>query len=115
MKPKIQFAEFADISAKLEIRLGTIVKVEDVAKSKLMKLTISFGDGVDTAKTCLTNIKGNFSDPQELVGSKMLFVTNLEPVEMKGILSECMIMPGTEFGNGPIILTCNGEIGTHLI
>lgn len=115
MKQPIKYEDFKEIESKLEIRLGMIVKVEDVAKSKLMKLTISFGDGVDTAKTCLTNIKGNFSDPHELVGSKMLFVTNLEPVEMKGILSECMIMPGTEFGKGPIILTCNGEIGTYII
>jgi len=113
MKPNIQFAEFADISAKLEIKLGLITKVEDVAKSKLMKLTVDFGDGA--VKACLTNIKANFAEPQALVGYKMLFVTNLEPVEMKGILSECMIMPGTGFGKGPLILTCNGEIGTSII
>ena len=99
MKQKLNFAEFSDIASRLEIKLGVIIRTEEVQKSKLVKLIVSFGEAAD--RVCLTNIKANFADPNELVGKKMLFVTNLEPVEMKGIVSECMIMPGTEFGKGP--------------
>jgi len=73
----------------LDIRVGTIQKVEEVARSeKLMKLTVSFGDHT---RSILAGIKKERSNPKEIAGKQALFVVNLEPREMAGELSEGML------------------------
>jgi tRNA-binding protein len=73
----------------LDIRVGTIQKVEEVARSeKLMKLTVSFGDHT---RTVLAGIKKERVDPREIEGKQALFVLNLEPRKMAGEISEGML------------------------
>jgi len=85
LKPIVPFAAFE----ALDIRVGTIQKVEEVAKSeKLMKLTVSFGDH---RRTILAGIKKERSNPREIEGKQALFVLNLEPRKMAGEVSEGML------------------------
>ena len=85
VKPIVPFAAFE----ALDIRVGTIQKVEEVAKSeKLMKLTVSFGDH---RRTILAGIKKERSNPREIEGKQALFVLNLEPRKMGGEVSEGML------------------------
>lgn len=85
VKPVVAFAALE----ALDIRVGTIQKVEEVARSeKLMKLTVSFGDHT---RSILAGIKKERSDPQEIVGKQALFVVNLEPRKMAGEVSEGML------------------------
>jgi|SRR5215469_8704207 len=73
----------------LDIRVGTIQKVEEVARSeRLMKLTVSFGDHT---RSILAGIKKERSNPKEIAGKQALFVVNLEPRKMAGELSEGML------------------------
>lgn len=73
----------------LDIRVGTIQKVEEVARSeKLMKLTVSFGDHT---RSILAGIKKERSNPCEIEGKQALFVVNLEPRKMAGEVSEGML------------------------
>jgi len=73
----------------LDVRVGTIERVEDVARSeKLMKLTVSFGDH---SRTILAGIKKEREDPREIEGRQALFVVNLEPRKMAGEISEGML------------------------
>jgi tRNA-binding protein len=73
----------------LDIRVGTIQKVEEVLRSeKLMKLTVSFGDHT---RSILAGIKKERSNPQEIEGRQALFVLNLEPRKMAGEISEGML------------------------
>jgi len=73
----------------LDIRVGTIQKVEDLARSeKLMKLTVSFGDHT---RTILAGIKQERSNPREIAGKQALFVVNLQPRKMAGEISEGML------------------------
>lgn len=73
----------------LDIRVGTIQKVEEVARSeKLMKLTVSFGDHT---RSILAGIKKERGNPRELEGKQALFVVNLEPRKMAGEVSEGML------------------------
>lgn len=73
----------------LDIRVGTIQKVEEVARSeKLMKLTVSFGDHT---RSILAGVKKERSNPQEIEGKQALFVVNLEPRKMAGEVSEGML------------------------
>ena len=74
---------------KLDIRVGTIVVVDDVPKSsKLLRLTVDFGDH---RRTILAGLKTERADPQAIVGVQALFVVNLEPRRMAGEMSEGML------------------------
>ena len=73
----------------LDIRVGTIISVEEVPQSaKLMRLIVSFGDHT---RTILAGIKKERTNPFELQGRQALFVVNLEPRRMAGELSEGML------------------------
>ena len=85
IKPAIAFAALDAI----DIRVGTIERVEDVPKSdKLLRLTVSFGDHT---RTILSGVKQERARPEELVGLQALFVVNLEPRKMMGEVSEGML------------------------
>jgi len=74
----------------LDIRIGRIEAVEDVAKSdKLVRLTVSFGDH---RRTILAGMKKERADPTEIVGRQALFVVNLPPRRMMGEASEGMLL-----------------------
>jgi tRNA-binding protein len=74
---------------KIDIRVGTIHAVDDVENSsKLVRLTVDFGD---FARTVLVALKQERQDPTEIEGRQALFVVNLEPREMAGVLSEAML------------------------
>jgi tRNA-binding protein len=73
----------------LDIRVGTIERVEEVPRSeKLMRLTVNFGDH---SRSILAGIRKERDNPQEIVGKQALFVVNLEPRKMAGELSEGML------------------------
>lgn len=85
VKPTINYDDFA----KLDIRVGTIEKVEDVEGSdKLVRLTVDFGD---FKRKILVGMKKERENPQEIVGKQTLFVVNLEPKKMMGESSEGML------------------------
>jgi tRNA-binding protein len=85
IKPIVAFAALE----ALDIRVGTIQKVEEAARSeKLMKLTVSFGD---QTRTILAGMKKERENPREIEGKQALFVVNLEPRKMAGEISEGML------------------------
>jgi tRNA-binding protein len=85
VKPTVSFSALE----ALDVRVGTIEKVEDVPNSKkLLRLTVSFGDH---RRTILAGMKAERADPQEVVGKQALFVINLEPRKMAGEVSEGML------------------------
>ncbi|MFK8021688.1 MAG: hypothetical protein AB8B86_18140 [Pseudomonadales bacterium] len=85
IKKLISFEDFS----KLDIRVGTIITVSDVAKSdKLMKLTVDFGDHT---RSILSGIKKEREDPREIEGKQALFVVNLPERKMAGELSQAML------------------------
>ena len=85
VKPTIPF----DLLEKVDIRVGTIERVEDMPESdKLVKLTVDF---YDHKRSILVGMKGEREDPQEIEGQQALFVVNLEPRKMMGQVSEGML------------------------
>lgn len=85
VKPLISF----DVLEKIDVRVGTIERVEDVRGShKLVKLTVNFGDH---RRTILAGLKQERENPRELEGRHALFVVNLEPRRMAGEVSEGML------------------------
>ena len=85
IKPIISFADLD----RIDVRVGTIVLVEDVAGSdKLLKLTVDFGDH---RRSILAGMKQEREHPREIEGQQALFVVNLEPKKMMGEVSEGML------------------------
>jgi len=80
--------ELADLE-KIDIRVGTITSVEEIENSdKLMRLIVSFGDHT---RSIVAGIKQERSNPQEIEGRQALFVVNLPPRKMRGVISEGML------------------------
>ncbi|HXA67507.1 MAG TPA: hypothetical protein VNV82_20280 [Bryobacteraceae bacterium] len=78
-----------EVLDQVDIRVGTIVSVDDVAGSdKLIALRVNFGDH---QRTILAGVKKERADPREIVGKQALFVVNLEPRKMRGVVSEGML------------------------
>jgi tRNA-binding protein len=74
---------------KIDIRVGTILSVEDVSGSdKLVRLVVDFGDH---RRSILAGMKEERANPQALEGTQALFVVNLQPRKMMGELSEGML------------------------
>lgn len=85
IKPRVNI----EVLQALDIRVGTIERVEEVPRSeKLMKLTVNFGNH---KRTILAGIKQERTNPNEVEGRQALFVVNLEPRKMAGELSEGML------------------------
>jgi len=85
LKPTISFHDFE----KIDIRIGTIERVEDIYGSeKLVRFIVDFGDH---KRTILAGIKKERKNPKEIEGLQALFVVNLEPRKMMGELSEGML------------------------
>ena len=84
-KPEIVFDDFA----KIDLKVGTIVAAEKVAKAdKLLKLSVDLGF---ETRTIVSGIALHFS-PEEIVGKQVTVVANLAPRKMRGIESAGMIL-----------------------
>ena len=101
IKPVKPIVKYEDL-AKLDIRIGTIEKVEDLEKSdKLVRLIVDFGDH---KRKILVGMKKEREDTKEVEGKQALFVVNLEPKEMMGEVSEGMLFDiGYDNGIIPVL------------
>ncbi len=85
IKPTISY----DLLEQVDIRVGTILSVEDVPGSdKLVRLTVDFGDH---RRRILAGMKQERANPREIEGRQALFVVNLAPRKMMGEVSEGML------------------------
>ncbi len=105
-KENIVFDDFA----KMDIRTGTILEAEKIAKTKkLMKLLVD--TGIDK-RTVVSGI-AEFYKPEEVIGQKVSILVNLEPRKLRGIESQgmilmaenaqgelCFVQPTKDFNNG---------------
>ena len=108
-KSNISFDEFS----KMDIRIGTILEAEKVPKTKKL-LKLSIDTGVDK-RTVVSGI-AEYYQPEDIIGKKVNILINLEPREIKGILSQgmilmaedtqgklCFVSPVEDFENGSTI------------
>lgn len=103
-EPQKDAVSFDDFQ-KMDIRVSTVLAAEKVAKTKkLLKLTVD--TGIDR-REIVSGIAEYFS-PEQLVGRQVLVLVNLEPRELKGILSRGMILMA-EDADGRLRLLGPGE------
>ncbi len=86
VKPLIS-SELVD---QIDLRVGTILTVADVPGSeKLVALEVSFGDH---HRTILVGMKLERANPREIEGKQALFIVNLPPRKMAGVVSQGMLL-----------------------
>ena|SRR5450755_2713872 len=77
------------ILEQIDIRVGSIESVSAIDSSdKLVKLRVNFGDHT---RTIIAGLKLERADPREIEGRQALFVVNLPPRKMRGVMSEGML------------------------
>ncbi len=86
--PQKETIDFEDFT-KLDIRIGTILEAEKVAKTKkLLKLKVDVG--IDT-RTIVSGIAESFS-PEDIIGQQVSVLVNLAPRKIRGVESQGMIL-----------------------
>lgn len=93
--------------AKLDIRVGTIKQAlphPDADKLIILKID----EGKESLRQLVAGIKGHY-EPEELIGKQIVFLANLEPKELRGEISNGMILAADVDGK-PIILIPEKEV-----
>lgn len=92
-EPRISIDDFA----KVEVKVGTVLSAENVPETeKLMRLSVDFAEETGP-RQIISGIQAYVSEPEELVGKQLAFVTNLAPRKIKGLESNGMLFA---VGNG---------------
>ena len=95
-KPEITIDDFA----KVELRVAQVVAAEPVkGADKLLKLKLDLGA---EQRQVVSGI-AQYYKPEELVGRKLVCVTNLKPVKLRGELSQGMILAASEGGKLAVV------------
>ncbi len=102
-KENIEYDDFA----KMDIRVGTIIAAEKVAKTKkLLKLTID--TGIDKRKV-VSGI-AEYYEPQQIIGQQVSILVNLAPKNLKGIESQGMILMAENADGSLVFVTPSSVI-----
>lgn len=84
-KPQITYDDFS----KLELKVGTVVSCEKHPKAdRLLVEQISLGD---ETRQIVSGIAAHFA-PEDMVGRRVIVVTNLKPAKLRGVESQGMIL-----------------------
>jgi methionyl-tRNA synthetase len=95
LKPEISIEDFA----KVDLRVGTVLRVEPVPKArKLLQLEIDLGE----KRTVVAGIAASYA-PEELVGKQVVVVANLKPVKLMGVLSRGMLLAAVDDAKGAVL------------
>ncbi len=103
----IAYVEF-DTFMKVHLRVGRIASVEEHPNADKLYV-VSLDDGTDAVRTICAGIKAYYS-PEEMEGKLVVFVENLEPRKIRGVVSEGMMLAADD-GDGRVrLITVDGEI-----
>lgn len=108
-KANVSFEQFAE----LDVRIVEIIAAERVAKTKkLLKLTVN--TGIDE-RTVVSGIAEHYT-PEEVVGKRVCLLLNLAPREIKGIVSQGMVLMASNPDGSLSFVTPErgGEIGDEV-
>ena len=94
----IQYDDFA----KLDLRVATVLECKPHPNAdKLLVLQIDLG--TEKRQIC-AGLRLHYPDPQELVGKQIVVVANLAPRQMRGEISNGMLLAATDPGTGKVII-----------
>ena len=103
--PEVSIDDFA----KLQFKVGEIVACEKVKKSK--KLLCSQVKIGDETRQILSGI-AKYYTPEEMVGKKVMVITNLKPARLAGMESQGMILCAEDAEGNVILMTPEKDIAS---
>lgn len=98
IKPTINFDDFT----KVDIRIGTIIEVNDFPKARkpTYQLTIDFGElGVKKSSAQITTLYSK----EDLLGKQVNAIVNFKPMQIANFKSECLVL-GIQNGDDVVLL-----------
>ena len=96
-----------DLFDKVQLRMGQIIACEEVKKSKkLLCSQVKIGSEI---RQIVSGIKSQYS-PEEMVGKKVVVVTNLKPATLAGVKSEGMLLCAEDENGNLSLLTSEKEM-----
>jgi methionyl-tRNA synthetase len=103
----VRYIEFEDFM-KVEMKTGKVIAIDDHPNAdKLYVVTIE--DGPESTRTVCAGLKGIY-EKEQLLGKQVIFVANLKPRKLRGIMSEGMILAADD-GDGKVsVLTLDSEM-----
>ena len=103
VKEEISIEEFD----RMQLQMGEIIACEAVEKSK--KLLCSQVKVNGRTLQIVSGIK-NYYTPEEMVGKKVVVITNLKPTKLAGVLSEGMLLCAEDFDGNLALLTAEKDM-----
>ena len=104
IKEKVDFETWE----KTDIRVGTVLECTKVPKAdKLLQFKINDGVG---ERVIVSGIAQSYPNPEELVGTQVLFIANFEPRKSKGIVSNGMILSAVNADGKLVLCTPSKEV-----
>ncbi len=104
IKEKVDFETWE----KTDIRVGTVLECTKVPKAdKLLQFKIDDGTG---ERVIVSGIAQSYPNPEELVGTQVLFIANFEPRKLKGIVSNGMILSAVNADGKLVLCTPSKEV-----
>jgi len=98
----IQYDDFA----KLDLRVATVLECRPHPNAdKLLVLQIDLGS--EKRQIC-AGLRLHYPNPEELVGKQIVVVANLAPRQMRGEISNGMLIAATDPGTGKVIIITPG-------
>ena len=93
---------------EVELKVGKITNVADHENAdKLFVVTID--DGTDNGRTICAGLKEYYTADQ-MIGKSVVFVANLKPRKLRGVMSEGMMLAADDGNGGVSLVTIDGEI-----
>ncbi|MEA2021908.1 MAG: methionine--tRNA ligase subunit beta, partial [Candidatus Caldatribacteriota bacterium] len=104
-KPQKETVSYEDFQ-KLDLRIAKVISAEEVkGTDRLLKLNIKIGE---EKRTIVAGIKEHYS-AEEIIGKKIVVVYNLQPVKLRGIESNGMLLAAAD-NEGVVLLTIDKDI-----
>ncbi len=103
VKPEISFEDFS----KVDIRTGTIIEAEKIKKAdKLLKIKVDLGEEQRTVASGIAQ----FYKPNEIIGTKVLLLTNLQERVIRGVKSQGMILMAEDSDGNLSFVNTQGDM-----
>ena len=95
---------------EVELRVGKIISVSDHENADKLYV-VNIDDGSENGRTICAGLKEYYT-AEQMIGKSVVFVANLKPRKLRGVLSEGMMLAADDGAGGVKLVTIDGDIAT---
>ena len=109
MTEGIQYLDFETFT-KTKLKVGRILSVDNHENADKLYV-VKLDDGTDNGRTICAGLKDYYS-PEDMIGKLVVFVANLKPRKLRGVMSEGMMLAADDEDGNVKLITIDGDIKT---